>query len=712
MGVNMTLPESQKWSSEQIWGYVLSTLQMDMSKANFDTWVKSAEVRSFDGEIFVVGCHNDYGREWLESRLKTTIQRMITGAINHPVVVEFKVFNWDYIKPEEQDAKVDVPIEGQAIDGELAELAPVFASLRDALIEPDRVVKLPTYFLRWLPYVGAKTIFELMGLWQEYYLNSKGKQPRAGEKVSTRIEKIGLWSGVSRAQLFRDMEEGQPLSWFINKIETDYEMDRKTGRAKKSSNKYALYGVPLTPGDAEDLSTFLLQNGIRENPHQALRIALQVQPGEILQYPYRQPSESFKIMVPHRKTIQDVISALIGRRLDEELSDLVDQLADRLLGTGDFILVRWYFLKHWLPILGHNPAMLVILFRNLCYFNDETGEIRDEVWNVNGYEEIATRLGIDNHRQVCQWFPAVFGRGVPSEDHTEKTDRENERRQRIKDSLAAFLERTDYRSTGQSGYAWLFRVQRMDPLIPDHETVKHAAAYLFAQAEEQQVLTDLYSFLDWLPNDCFETLKKDPMLVLRLSKIGNDCFETLEILFNDCFEMVKTLPNACFETLLKILKAFKDSQKDKDSTTNQDSLCFRQSLPKEGADGRDIFQEWNLESLLANVNPQNRDVLLRQEKNPIPFLSWIIYGIATTTIQNPVSLAISKLKAAPNHSAGGVFERLASIPADQFIKNMEREMSYWGPSDTDWRTVFRSVDLERKQMLIDILGISVHQAGE
>lgn len=708
----MTIPESQKWSSEQIWGYVLSTLQQDMSKANFDTWVKSAEVMSFDGETFVIGCYNDYGREWLESRLKTTIQRMISGAINRPVVVEFKLFNRDCPQTGEADECVDDPIGDQESNDERAELEPMFASLRDALIEPGRVVKFPTYFLRWLPFVGAKTIFELMGLWQEYYLNSKGKQPRGGEKVSTRIERIGLWSGVSRAQLFRDLEDGQPLSWFIKKIETDHEMDRKTGRAKKSSNKYALYGVPLTPGDAEDLSTFLLQNGIQENPLQALRIALRVQPGEILQYPYRQPSESFKIMVPHRKTVQDVISALIGRRLDEELSDLVDQLADRLLGTGDFILVRWYFLKHWLSILGHNPAMLVILLRNLCYFNDETGEIRDEVWIEQGYEEIAARLGIDNHRQVSQWFPAVFGRGVSSEAHTANTERENERRQRIKDSLAAFLERTDYRSTSQSGYAWLFRVQRMDTLIPEHEMVKHAAAHLFAQAEGQQVLLDLYSFLEWLPNDCFETLKKDPMLVLRLSKIGNDCIETLETLFNDCFEMVESLPNTCFETLLKILKAFKDSQKDKDTSTNQDSLGFRQSLPKKGADGRYIFQEWNLKSLLENVNPQNRDVLLKQEVNYIPFLSWILYGIATSTIQNPVSLAISKLKTSPKQSAGGVFERVARIPADQFIKNLEREMSYWGPSDTDWRTIFRSVDLERKQLLIDILGISFHQAGE
>ena len=58
-------------------------------------------------------------------------------------------------------------------------------------------------------------------------------------------------------------------------------------------------------------------------------------------------------------------------------------------------------------------------------------------------------------------------------------------------------------------------------------------------------------------------LKKDPMLVLRLSKIGNDCFETLAILLNDCFEMVKTLPNACFENFLKILKPLKIPKKIK-----------------------------------------------------------------------------------------------------------------------------------------------------
>jgi hypothetical protein len=325
--------------------------------------------------------------------------------------------------------------------------------------------------------------------------------------VSTRIERIGAWSGLSRAQLFRDLVDGQSLFWFIKKIETDFEKDRKTGRAKKSANKYLLFGIPLTPGDAEDLEYYLIEKGIRENPHQAIRAELAVQPNQILRFPFREPPDGFLRLVPRRVTIQDVISRLIGHHLDSELAELVDQLADRLIGPGEFILVRWYFLTHWLPVLGHNPAMLVILLRNLCFFNDETGEIRDEVWIENGCTEIAARLGLDNPRQVSQWFPAMFDRGGQAELRTERTEREIERRTKIKEALENFLERIDYRPNGQASYDWQFRVQRMDPLIPEHNSIKQAAGCLLSRAEEDGVLHALYAFLDWLPNDCFETVK-------------------------------------------------------------------------------------------------------------------------------------------------------------------------------------------------------------
>ena len=63
----MALPTETKRTPQQAWEWVLSSLQMDMSRASFETWVKSAEVVSFEGGVFTIGCHNDYARRWLES---------------------------------------------------------------------------------------------------------------------------------------------------------------------------------------------------------------------------------------------------------------------------------------------------------------------------------------------------------------------------------------------------------------------------------------------------------------------------------------------------------------------------------------------------------------------------------------------------------------------------------------------------------------------
>jgi hypothetical protein len=355
---------------------------------------------------------------------------------------------------------------------------------------------------------------------------------------------------------------------------------------------------------------------------------------------------------------------------------------------------------------------LVILLRNLCYFNDQTGEIRDEVWIEDGYNELANRLGLDNPRQLMQWFPAMFERGGQVDVHTEKTSRELERRSLVKDHLTQFIERVDCRTTGHSAYGWQFRVQRMDPLVPDHQIVKEAAGVLLARAEDQDVLQHLYNFINRLPNDCYETLKKDPMIVLRLSKTENDCIETLRMLLNDCFETVKPLSNGCFETLLKTLKAFKDSQIIKDTSSNQDSFHFRRTLPGGQVGGWDQNQDWKLETLLETVSDQVRETLIQQEKSHYPFLSWILYGIATPTIQNPVSLAISKLKANPGKGAGGAYDRVARLPADEFVRNLLEEMTLWRPSDPDWRTVFQSIEHTRKKTLFDILSVPDQEIAE
>ncbi len=110
-----------------------------------------------------------------------------------------------------------------------------------------------------------------MALWQEYYLASWGKAQKGNNKVSVRAEQVCQWAGISRAQFFRLLQPGSALYWFARKNETDHEVDKRTGRAKKSSNKYVLLDTPLTPGDAEDLKSFCWITGFVNPPFQRFK---------------------------------------------------------------------------------------------------------------------------------------------------------------------------------------------------------------------------------------------------------------------------------------------------------------------------------------------------------------------------------------------------------------------------------------------------------
>ncbi|HVN56569.1 MAG TPA: chromosomal replication initiator protein DnaA [Anaerolineaceae bacterium] len=78
-------------NAEQAWQAALGQLQMDMSKAAFDTWVKDANLVHYQDGRFVIGVNNAYARDWLDSRLSSTVSRMLTGMMNRPEVVEFVV---------------------------------------------------------------------------------------------------------------------------------------------------------------------------------------------------------------------------------------------------------------------------------------------------------------------------------------------------------------------------------------------------------------------------------------------------------------------------------------------------------------------------------------------------------------------------------------------------------------------------------------------
>ncbi|MBA4379610.1 MAG: chromosomal replication initiator protein DnaA [Anaerolinea sp.] len=76
---------------EQAWQSALGQLQMDMPKASFDTWVRDTRMVNFDQGIFTISVRNAYARDWLESRLSSTVTRLLMGIMNRDVDVQFIV---------------------------------------------------------------------------------------------------------------------------------------------------------------------------------------------------------------------------------------------------------------------------------------------------------------------------------------------------------------------------------------------------------------------------------------------------------------------------------------------------------------------------------------------------------------------------------------------------------------------------------------------
>src|SRR6185436_820652 len=95
-------------NAEQAWQSVLGQLQMEMPRASFDTWVRDTHPITYENGLLTVSVHNAYARDWLESRLASTINRLLIGILNANVSVHFVVSQSD-----ENAADAEAPTVGQ-----------------------------------------------------------------------------------------------------------------------------------------------------------------------------------------------------------------------------------------------------------------------------------------------------------------------------------------------------------------------------------------------------------------------------------------------------------------------------------------------------------------------------------------------------------------------------------------------------------------------
>lgn len=97
-------------NASQAWQAALGQLQMQMPQSSYDTWVKDTGVIDYKDQQFTIGVKNAYARDWLESRLSSTVSQVLAGIMGIPQEIRFVVVNQQdspLIQDEEPEEKVD-----------------------------------------------------------------------------------------------------------------------------------------------------------------------------------------------------------------------------------------------------------------------------------------------------------------------------------------------------------------------------------------------------------------------------------------------------------------------------------------------------------------------------------------------------------------------------------------------------------------------------
>ena len=79
-------------SAKEIWEAALGGLELQVTKANYQTWLKDTIGLSCKNDQFVVGVPNTFTVEWLEKRLSHLIKRTLASIIGRPIEVQFQVY--------------------------------------------------------------------------------------------------------------------------------------------------------------------------------------------------------------------------------------------------------------------------------------------------------------------------------------------------------------------------------------------------------------------------------------------------------------------------------------------------------------------------------------------------------------------------------------------------------------------------------------------
>jgi chromosomal replication initiator protein len=77
--------------AKQVWRAALGELQVSLSPANFETWLRDTALAGVDDNRFRISVPNGFAKDWLETRYRSLISQTLARIVGYSVQVEFFV---------------------------------------------------------------------------------------------------------------------------------------------------------------------------------------------------------------------------------------------------------------------------------------------------------------------------------------------------------------------------------------------------------------------------------------------------------------------------------------------------------------------------------------------------------------------------------------------------------------------------------------------
>ncbi len=615
---------------QRAWQTVLGQLQMEMPRASYDTWVRDTKALSYGDGCLTISVRNTYARDWLESRLASTVSRLLIGIMNRTVTVDFVVSQGLDVDGEDDldDREDDVLEQGRG----LQQIDAAASTRYEEEVKPHRIVMFPGYALRLLEQgdLSAKE----MSLWIAFRQAVYTTQKKTGNKwIIQNIphQEIISFANMSKPSFFRAIAgERKSLSGGL--------VHRLPDQGANTGNPYfdnaIRWEVSLSPRltrrDAAVIARLLetdisLAKDVEERKRFALDALHRMEAVHPADWLESMDVDAPKSAPPKVKTI---LRSVLGIEDDipANLFEAAETLENRLMSAFGKVVITHHFLQVAAPSLNLTQAQMwaIISLRDHRYYDHENRAQYDYIFAKDGMKTLAkwSRVSL---KSFGRWmgetvFSTLVQKVVIETGQDEYVDR----------LIASGGE--VYRVRGDEPPLWF--EEDGNTLIP-HWTKREPVSDKVITGSGQsdnRLWTKRYTAWD--------------KVITGIGQSDNPLNNLIKPHLNPS-NPHKALPTT--------------PEHDKSSTASPST---------QGGGG------WEMSSLLK-LNPvSNKKIKTKilKKGDPVAFVSWILYGYSPEGkgIDSPSNLAISNIASEPRQGAKAIYMQIAELDLDMLQGQIRR----------------------------------------